>query len=181
MKRILLVLLIVVATALSACSTGGEETAGSGDGCPEATEGTMLYTQESQGYCVLVPDTYQPFDSGDGNTTFVVGDLLNVSDPRLSITVTDAAGMSTEDAAARILVAFSLPEMGETLTATLDGEEAVVIDNLPGQDINRRVVVVHDGRMYDLMFSPIGPDYGEVGERTEELYQLVTESFTFLP
>ena len=37
---------------------------------------------------------------------------------------------------------------------TVDGGPAAVVDGLPGQDINRRLVVVYDGRLYSLMFTP---------------------------
>ena len=120
-------------------------------------------------------------ETSPGNVAFVVGDLKNVTEPRMSIDVTDAAGMSTADAAASVLAVFGLPDTSGPTPVTLGGQEALLLDNMPGQDINRRVITVHGDKMYDLTFMPIGPDYGEVGERTEALYQLALDSFTFLP
>lgn len=163
---------------LAAC---GQTATESGTTCPEPQEGKALFTNEPQGYCMLYPDTHKPVEVSEAETVFVVGDLMNVSEPRVMVNVTDAAGETTEEAANRILAVFGLPEGNTPGTATIGGEEAVVLDNMPGQDINRRVIVVHNDRLYDLTFLPIGPDYGDVGQRTEELYQLVMDSFTFLP
>ena len=170
------ILLIV----LSACSSGGTATQ-SGAECPTPGEGTLLFTIESQGYCLLYPSTHTPVENSASQTSFVVGDLMNHTDPRFSVTVTDAAGASTSEAAAAVLADYGLPEMSTEESVTLGGEEAIMLDNMPGQDINRRVIVVHNDRIYDLMFTPVGPDYGETGQQTEAVYQQVIDSFTFLP
>jgi hypothetical protein len=52
---------------------------------------------------------------------------------------------------------------------------------MPGQDLNRRIFIVHDGRLYDLVISRIGADYGEIGQQAEALYQMVADSFQFVP
>ena len=56
---------------------------------------------------------------------------------------------------------------------TIDGEEAVLLDNLPGQDFNRRVVVMHNNMVYSLMFMPLSPE-------AEPLYQSVLDSLRFV-
>lgn len=179
MKRHLFVVaMFAVLLALAACGSDAPET---GAGCPVPGDGTLLFTYEGQGYCLLYPDSHQPIEVSEAETVFVVGDLLNVSEPRVSVTVTDAAGQGAVEAADRVEADFGIPGMNTRDTVTIGGVEGVVLDNMPGQDINRRVIVVHNGRLYDLMFLPIGADYGEVGQRTEELYQNVLDSFTFLP
>ncbi|MFO7662178.1 MAG: hypothetical protein R6X18_06240 [Chloroflexota bacterium] len=178
-RQLLLVMAIGIGLlALVACNPGEGESNG-GNTCPTPQEGTLLFTYADQGYCLLYPSTHVPVDLGGTETVFVVGDIMNHTDPRVTVNVTDAAGVSTEDAAARILADFGLPDTNPPTSATLGGREALVLDNMPGQDINRRVVAVHNGRVYDLTFLPIGPDYGEIGEQTEEFYNLVLNSFTF--
>ena len=39
-------------------------------------------------------------------------------------------------------------------TTNVAGTEAIVLDNVPGQDLMRRVLFAHNGRLYDLTFSP---------------------------
>lgn len=65
-------------------------------------------------------------------------------------------------------------------TATVGGEQAVVLNNLPGQDINRRVYVVHNGVLYVFMFYPLDPNNAAQGQAMEPLYQTVISSFHFL-
>jgi hypothetical protein len=180
MKRHLMIagMIVIWVTALAACNPNEPEASTS---CPTPQSGTTLLTYEAQGYCLLYPETHQPVEVSEAETVFVVGDLMNVSEPRVSVNVTDAAGESTTDAAGRILAVFGLPDSNPPGAVTMGGMEAVVLDNMPGQDINRRVIMVHNDRLYDLTFLPIGPDYGDVGQRTEELYQLVIDSFTFTP
>lgn len=57
---------------------------------------------------------------------------------------------------------------------------ASMLDSLPGQDTNRRVVGVHDDRIIDIIVSRIGEDYGEVGEAAEALYAMITGSLQFI-
>lgn len=165
---------------LVGCATAEPDT-GIGAACPTPEADTVLHVDEEDGMCLLVPETHRAIALDDGGTAFVAGDLLNVSDPRLTVAVTEAEGETTQDAAARLLATFGLPDTSPPMPVTLGGQDALVLDRLPGQDINRRVVAVHDDRLYDLTFSPVGPDDGEVGQRTEALYDLVLRSFTFLP
>lgn len=183
MKRIAIVLPLLFAILMLAvaCAQSAGAPSTTEGACPTPGEGTALYTLEDLGYCVLYPSTHQPFETDGGSTTFAVDSLQDASSPRISIVVTDVAGEDTTAAADRIEADFAMPDMSTRGNITLGGQEAVLLDNMPGQDINRRVIVVHNGRLYDLTFSPIGAEYGEVAEQTEQVYQMVLDSFSFLP
>jgi hypothetical protein len=56
-------------------------------------------------------------------------------------------------------------------TIAIAGQKAVVLDNVPGQDLMRRVLFVHDGRLFDLTFSPA--DHADM----EAFYQTVVNDF----
>jgi hypothetical protein len=91
----------------------------------------------------------------------------------------DAAGATAGSVADRIVRDFE----GFTLersAATVAGEPAVVLDGVPGQDINRRVIFVHDGLLYELTFAPADPAQGDAYGQMEALYDLVVKSFRFL-
>lgn len=182
MKRVLYLLVAaLLLVAVTSCTGANGETAAGEDPCPTAGAGTLLYRDDARGYCLLYPDTHQTFDATESETVFAVGDVGNTTEPRVSINVTDAAGLDTDTAAAQTLAAFGLPDTNAPSAIMLDGTDAMVLDNMPGQDINRRVIVVHDGRLYDFMFAPIGADYGELAQRTEDVYRTVIETFRFLP
>ena len=65
-------------------------------------------------------------------------------------------------------------------TVDLGGEIATVLDGLPGQDINRRILTVHGDRVINIMIARIGPDYGTIGEKAEALSSTITDSFAFI-
>lgn len=151
-------------------------------GCPEPAAGTSLLQNPEHGYCLLYPATYTVEKPNENETVLVVGSLLNVADPRVHIEVSEAAGRAAAEVAGQLEAEASIPGLEvKRSSVTIGGEEAIVLDNLPGQDINRRVLLVHEGRLYNLMFAPASSDAGEVYERMEELYSLIVSSFTFLP
>lgn len=66
-------------------------------------------------------------------------------------------------------------------TVTLDGEQAVVLDGMPGQDFQRRVYVVHQQTLYILAFMPTRSENKTVSDQMEALYTVVTSSWTWSP
>ena len=147
--------------------------------CVEATPGTSQLIYAAQGVCFLYPDNYEVFQVNDGSLTLYVESLMNTEAPLASIQFKTLDGRSIQEAipdypSNEELAAMSL------LTIDLGGEMATVLDNLPGQDINRRVIAVHENRAIDIMIARIGPEYGDVGEQAEVLYTTITESFRFI-
>lgn len=148
--------------------------------CPQPADNQQRLVDGMGGYCLLYPDSYTAIYLPDGATELVTQSLMNVSDPRVSIHVVDANGRSLDEAADEWEAQY-VPE-GFAISRgsiTVDGVEAVMLDNLPGQDLNRRVVLVHNGWRYDFFFTPLGEE-GEARARMEAFYQGVLDSFTFL-
>jgi len=149
--------------------------------CPTATANEHLLVQVEAGYCLLYPALYTATQQVTGSVEIVSGTLMNHIDPRVSVTVEAANGLSVEDAAAQMLVAFSLPADGPgPQPITVGGVDAIMLDELPGQDLNRRVVLIHNGRLYTLFFAPIGDVETETRKRAEALYDMVINSFHLL-
>jgi len=65
-------------------------------------------------------------------------------------------------------------------SATIGGQDAIVLDGVPGQDISRQVVVACEDRLYRLTFVPASEDAGEIYTRMEQFYQMVLDSMSFL-
>jgi hypothetical protein len=63
----------------------------------------------------------------------------------------------------------------------MDGEKAIVLDGLTGQDPNRQVVVVHNDTLYTLYFVLMDRDDPDVYAQAEELYNTVIQTFNFRP
>jgi hypothetical protein len=66
-------------------------------------------------------------------------------------------------------------------TVTLDGEQAVVLDGMPGQDFQRRVYVVHKQTLYVLAFMPTRSENKAANDQVEALYAAVTSSWAWSP
>lgn len=148
-------------------------------GCPEPTAETLLLEKPEHGYCVLYPAEYTVEMPSDNATILVIGSLLNAEDPRLHIEVSEADERTLQEVADQIAADYGVPGLEvEQSVAQVGGEEAIVLDNLSGQDINRRLIFIHDNRLYNLMFAPASPDAGEVYDRMQDLFSLVLNSFT---
>ena len=176
-QRLFLIVVTLVVVVLAGCAQIGG--ADSGD-VLEAGEGTEVLTNEALGYAFLYPDTYTlvALDSGDN---LVIDSIMNHTDPRLGIEVEAAAGRTAGEVADALLAEYPEGFVIGRSTITLDGEEAVVLDQVPGQDMNRLVFVVNGDRLYRFMFTHAAPDEGDTYTRMENLYTVVTNSFRFLP
>ncbi|HXF60492.1 MAG TPA: hypothetical protein VNK95_02675 [Caldilineaceae bacterium] len=167
--------------APEATAAGVEEAT---DACPAPGEGTELVTNEAAGYCFLVPVGYTTEEPVAGQLTIFAPEGTEGHRERAFINVYAANGQSAAEAAD----AYETEMLGAAhdfpitrTTATLGGVEAVVLDNLPGQDINRQVIAVSHDQVYRLGFVPADPQMGEAYTQMEALYALVMSSFTFLP
>lgn len=203
--KAILLLLIVILFLLSACNAagGGEpavevidlpgETSEpiadptkpvgsekvSTEQCSPASAGTHQLIYAAEGYCFLYPDNYDVFQAEDGSLALYVSSLLNTEAPLATIRSEALDGRSIQEVIPDYPPDEEMAAMS-LLTIDLGEEMATVFDNLPGQDINRRIITVHDDTVYDLMIARIGEEYGEVGEAAEELYELITSSWQFI-
>jgi hypothetical protein len=66
-------------------------------------------------------------------------------------------------------------------TVQLGGEQAVVLDGMPGQWLQRRVYVVHQQTLYVLVFWPTRSENKEAGVQMETLYAEVMNSWAWSP
>ncbi len=73
------------------------------------------------------------------------------------------------------------PENLGRWTMTLDGEQAVVLDGMSGQDPQRRVYVVHQQTLYVLAFMPTHTENKAAGDQMEALYTTITNSWAWSP
>lgn len=149
-----------------------------------ALEGSSLLVEEAYGYSLLYPEGFAVEYPSEG-TVLISGPVPQAGTrAELFITTRSAEGRTAADEAdwryndVRFLITEDMDVRRSTLT--LGGIDAVQIDGLPGaQDMNRRVLVVRDGVLYDLMFVPMDPAYPDVVAQVEALYSMVVESFAF--
>lgn len=179
---------------LTACGAG--QGGDSGAGC-EARDDSKVLTNEADEYCLAYPAGFCQWELSGEDTTIVGGKTVEEDPSRcqneplllhgevawVSLNAEAANGRSVEQVveAYETELGVSLAEFGvERLETTLDGEAAVLLDGVPGQDLMRRLYAVHDDTLYQLTFVPAGEDRGEQYAEMLALYDLVTESFRFL-
>lgn len=182
MKSKLLTLLLT-GVMLAACGAPATVTPVPGPetttGCEAATDNTQTLTDEALGYCVLIPTGFNIEHPVENEAVIFVGPQMGHGRPQVFITVEEAGGRTVE-ALADYLTAGA-EQFGATRTeTTLGGEPALVLDKLPGQDVNRQVVVLHADQLYRLTFVPLNPEDPEMAQEVEELYALIMSSFEFV-
>lgn len=177
--KIVLLTLLVTALFVAGCARLGGATAEAGP-CPAPAAETALHLNERLGYCLLYPDSYV-VEARDGGDVVVIGSVMNHTDPRFDIVVEEAGGRTADEAADAEVAGLPLGLETKRSALSFGGEEAVVLDNVPGQEIGRLVFVVHGDRLYRLLFTHMSPDLGETYTRAENVYTVVANSFRFLP
>lgn len=152
---------------------------------------------ESTSVATSVNDTAQFFSSDDLGLCFsypqgytqIPSDIVEVAAPDLPgsdtkglfwLEISDAYHRTAEKIADQDMTAAGISNVGRSLI-TLDGEQAVVLDGMPGQDPQRRVYVVHDQTLYVLAFMPTRSENTAAGDQLEALYDAVTNSWTWSP
>lgn len=145
--------------------------------CPTATDDTYLLRNPQHGYCLLYPATHKVERPNADEVNLVVGSLLNATDPRANIRVITGDGVTAGSFADDIVASFEGFDVARSET-TVAGQPAVVLDNLPGQDINRQVIFTHEDRLFHIYFSPID----QANPATLDGFaQGILDSFTFMP
>ncbi len=166
---------VVPADSASDSANGASAGIAAGAACDAPAAGSQVYGNDEYGFCILVPEGYSVVETVPGSFSLVAGgDIMNHTSPRVGIEVT-AAGDRTLAGIADQMMQDYAPVGTDVMsqTITVDTDQAVLLDNLPGQDLNRRVVVLHNGLVYSIMFMPLSPE-------AESFYQSVLASLRFL-
>jgi hypothetical protein len=121
--------------------------------CPQERVDTQLIIDARRGLCLLIPAAYTLFNPNPSEFVIAKDSLLNVTEPRMSLSIVNAGARTLEQFAADIVAAMPGFDIKQS-TMPIAGSDAIVLDNVPGQDLLRRVLFAHNGKLYDLTFSP---------------------------
>lgn len=141
--------------------------------CPDAQNGLAILRAYDRGFCMLVPAPHTVFEVNQNELVVAKETMLNTTEPRLSIIVIAAEGRTAEEFADDIVAEMAGFEIQRS-NAEIADQPAVILDNVPGQDLNRRVLIVHNNRLYDLTISPM--DHAEI----EAFYKAVINHLVLL-
>ena len=151
-----------------------------GPECPTLRADTQLYRNEADGYCLLIPADFIAEETAPHNSVIYFGSLMDVEHPKLFINVVESDGRSTTEITDEIAAGLTDFAVERTFGLLVDGEWAEQLDKVPGQDLNRQVIFIHNGRLYTLTFVPDDATAGTVYEQMEAMYELTLKSFGFL-
>jgi hypothetical protein len=175
---------VVAATRQALPSKTPEPTARAS--CPEPTEGTQLLMNEEHGYCLLHPGEYGVvYPPMEHCLAYTVNSMEcqfitfagSEGGPNGGVSVNEASGRTAGEVA-DAEIAFLGPDFNiERTDLTIDGEQAVLMDGIPGQDTVRKVVIVHNDLLYTLSFTP----WDKNDTALVNLYTTIVNSLHFLP
>lgn len=95
------------------------------------------------------------------------------------VDATDAQGRTAQDVADEEVKAVGGLDPPRS-TVMLGGEEALVLDGMPGQDAVRKAYIVHEGKLYTLTFSPYRSENTTANAQMETVYASVTSSWVWM-
>jgi hypothetical protein len=184
-------IIVIVATVLSACTP---QTSPSNTPVADVSTPTLqvLATTPAQ---TTLNDKVESFSSDELGICFsypqgytqIVGDTVEIAGPDIQGTntkgifwleISDAYDRTAEKIADQDMTTASGLNIGRS-TLTLGDEPAVVLDGMPGQDLQRRIYVVHGQSLYVLAFMPTRSENKAAGDQLEALYTAITNSWAW--
>jgi hypothetical protein len=147
--------------------------------------GNQPYQNETLGFSLFMPKGYEVPEQNPESIMLLAPGEGHPSESRAAafIMVEPADGRTADQVASqlaeetRVLMGESYSGM-DTTVLEISGELAYALTGLPGQDINRRVFVVHNDQLYTLMFVPDNPSAAAYSQM-QDLYAMVTNTFNF--
>jgi len=139
-----------------------------------------LFSSELLGLCFSYPQGYTQIPYND--TVEITAPDLPGSDMKglFWLEISDSENRTAEEVADQELADLAGLDVGRW-TVTLDGEQALVLDGMPGQDLQRRVYIVRQQKLYILAFMPTRSENEAANEQVEALYTAVTSSWKWSP
>ncbi|HSG45075.1 MAG TPA: hypothetical protein VLA72_18155 [Anaerolineales bacterium] len=150
---------------------------------------TEFFSSDHLGLCFSYPKGYTQisFDDPILSINIAAPDLPGTDTKgRLHLEISDAYNRTAERIADEDMT-YAVDHIGVPLeslgrwTVTLGGEQAVVLNGMPGQEFRRQVYIVRQQTLYVLNFSPARSENKVANDQMEALYTMVTNSWIWSP
>jgi len=148
-----------------------------------------LFSSDPLGLCFSYPQGYTqiPYNDATVSVGIAAPDLPGTDTKGLFwLEISDSNNRTAEEVADEDMT-YAVDHAGVPLenlgrwTVTLGGEEAMVLDGMPGQELQRRVYIVRQQTLYVLAFWPARSENKAASDQMEALYQAVTSSWAWSP
>ena len=147
---------------------------------PDVNDTGLLFSNDQLGLCFSYPQGFQHLPENDAVEIVALEETGSEERGLFWLERSDANGRTAEQAADQELADAGGLNAGRW-TVILDGEQAVVLDGMPGQDLQRRVLVVHQQTLYVLAFMPTLSENKVASDQVEALYTAITNSWSWSP
>lgn len=156
---------------------------------PQVLESTPLQTSVNDTAGFSSDQLSLCFSYPQGYTQIPYNDTVEIAAPDLPgsdvkglfwLEISDSYGRTAEVIADQDMTYVAGLNVGRW-AVTLGGEPALVLDGMPGQDLVRRVYIVHRQTLYILTFSPTRSENKAASDQMEALYAAVTSSWAWSP
>jgi hypothetical protein len=139
-----------------------------------------IFSSDRLGLCFSYPQGYTHVP--DSDAVEIAAPDLPGSDVKglFWLEMSDAYNRTAEKIADQDMMTLAGLNIGRW-PVTLGGEPAVVLDGVPGQELQRRVYVVHQQTLYILAFWPTLSENKAAGDQMEALYTAITNSWAWSP
>jgi hypothetical protein len=172
MKKIIYLLPLLL--GIVACGTQSQPTQTS------VNDTAKFFSSDQLGLCFSYPQGYTQIPNND--TVEIAAPDLPGTDMKglFWLEISDSYNRTADKIADQDMTYATGLDVGRW-TVTLGSEPAVVLDGMPGQDLQRRVYVVHQQTLYVLAFMPTRTENKAAGDQMEALYTAVTNSWAWSP
>lgn len=149
---------------------------------PAGPTPNSLYVNIPHGYCLLYLSYYGQQDIYSQDMTLLTGPALDPTIPEplrslVTIEVLAANGRSLQQVVEERIAEY--PDLTfQQSEATLGGEPAIIVTDLPARDPGRDLFAVHNDQVYHLRVEPLG--FPELADELEANWELIIESFHFV-
>lgn len=147
--------------------------------------GAQPYQNDAFGYRLYMPKGYTISAPAENEITIFGPQVEGAGHPGFAYIQVEPANGRTSEQIANETVEKTLAELGNgmhtavTTVMGIDDAQAYVVTNMPGQDLNRQLFMVHGDKLYRIMFSPEYPQAGVSYRQMEDLYAMITNTFHF--
>lgn len=155
-------------------------------GCPVPDVDTLLYVNQSEGYCFLYPNDHTEGQiASDASASTVIQGPAPAGNEGLttsfSVYIEDAQGKATDQYVTETIEDAKIPGSNPAQTSfVLDGETGFWTEELPSQVGARNGFLVHNETGFSLIVIPNGGDFDDINIQAEDLWNTITISWKWL-
>jgi len=142
--------------------------------------GIQRYQQDLHGYSLYLPKSYQVIEANADELVLLAPGQGDAGERGAAFIFVEPANSRTTEQVVEAVIAQQGPGFNISVSPAMDieGSQALVVEGLPGQDVNRQLFTVHGDQLYHMTFVPDNPQAAGYPQMLD-IYAMVTNTFHF--